>query len=279
MLDIDWARLAEPQEDGYDTAVLLELLKTGHYAERQQPAPPAGDPVWVDGRARWMVELPPEKRPSPDYELLPPDDSFVRGGLQLLDLWPAARRQSADILIGLCPLTMLAYASRRGGGHGGSCGHFGDDFGWIYCTADDTWGFAEGIVHEMGHWKLRALGMWFEDWTPLILDHKPDELFVSPVRKDKARPMGAVLHAQYSYIHVARISTLTLRATQEPQKQDVDWAELQLNRITEGQGTLREHARGTSGVGELFLRGVDEWTTRVLEEGRAIVADARTRVS
>lgn len=274
MTQIDWKRVAAPQEDGYDTAVILELAKTGRYAKGAPE--PDGSAVWPDGRARWATAIADNRKPDPSYIVLPLDDHILVKGIKVLDLWPAVRKQCADILVGVVPMTSEHRAPWRGGGHGCSCGHLGDDFGWIYSTADDAWGFAEGMVHEMGHWKLRALGMWFEDWTSLILDHKFDELYASPVRKDKARPMGAVLHAQYSYIHVARMTTLALQAKgKAADQQDIEWAELQLSRITEGQNTLREHARGTAGVGDLFLQGVDEWTTSVIADGRAIVAAAR----
>lgn len=275
---IDWTRVAAPQEDGYDTAVILEQCAAGRYGQRER-VEPNGDLVWGEGRARWVTALTQHQMPSSDYAFVQTDDSIVQAGLGLLGLWPTVRRQCAELLVALSPMTTEHRRDFRGTGHGCSCGHFADDFGWIYVTADDSWGFAEGIVHEMGHWKLRALGIWFEDWTPLILDHPFDETFTSPVRKDKPRPMGAVLHAQYSYIHVARMTALALQATEKPNLQDIDWAELQLKRITEGQGTLRQHARGTPNVGEPFLVGVDAWTTQVLTEGQAIVAAARAKIA
>lgn len=272
----DWKRVAAPQEDGSDTAAILGACGRGRYAERPAIIP-AGPNIWNDGRARWALELTPHQRPSPEYEVLPVGDAILLQGLRMLDLWPAARRQCAELLVGLCPMTTESRKEHRGKGHGCSCGHFGDDFGWIYVTADDAWGFAEGVVHEMAHWKLRALGIWFEEWTGDLLENSPSELFTSPVRKDKARPMGAVLHAQYSYIHVARMSTLMLQATEQPSLQDIDWADLQLRRITEGQETLRTHARGTLEKGRPFLQGVDRWTSEVLTAGHDIVEAARVR--
>lgn len=276
-MEIDWMRVAAPQVDGYDTQIILELARSGHYAERLGPKLDRNPPIWPDGRAAWVLSLEQSRLPSAEYSILPVGDQIVQDGLKLLELWPTVRKQCADILVGLCAMTTSR--SYRGMGHGCSCGHFGDDFGWIYVTADDPWGFAEGIVHEMGHWKLRALGIWFEDWTPLILDHAFDELYDSPVRKDKPRPMGAVLHAQYSYIHVARMTTLALQSTEKPVQQDIDWAELQLKRITEGQATLRAHARGTLGIGAPFLQGIDAWTTQVIQDGQAICAVARERAA
>jgi HEXXH motif-containing protein len=191
-----------------------------------------------------------------------------RAGLALISAWPVVERQCAELVLALAPLTQGSAT----GSHGCTCGNFGDDWGWIYVTADSLWGFAEGIVHEMAHWKLRAMGIWFEHWTDLLLLNDPAERYESPVRKDMPRPMGAVLHGYYSYVHVAAMCVAMLKAAKAPTAGDVDWTEVQLSRIEEGQATVRAFARGTPGVGDEFLAGLDEWATRVLTEGREVVA-------
>jgi hypothetical protein len=268
MTPIDWRRIAEPQVDGYDIQVTLDALKTGRYAEKEPRPVPDTALVWPEGRARF-VRLSDNVCPSPELQDLSLDHPGVINGLAQLDKWPVVRPLCAQLLLGVSPLTF----GLHGGGHGCTCGNFGDDWGWIYVTADSTWGFAEGIVHEMAHWKLRAFGVWFEDWTDLLLLNSPQQLYTSPVRKDMARPMGAVLHAQYSYIHVAAMCTAMFKATEHPTPADREWTALQLHRITEGQDTLRKHALGTKDAGELFLEGLDAWTTRVLEEGHAALAE------
>lgn len=267
MSQIDWARVAAPQVDGYDTRVAFEVFQTTRYATKGRTPPSTAEKIWEDGRAVFVTMQDANQRPSSSLEDMPLTDPRVRRGIKLLDHWPEVRRQCAELLIGVSPLML----GKGEDGHGCTCGNYGDDFGWIFVSADSPWGFAEGIVHEMGHWKLRALGVWFEDWNDLLLANKFDELYASPVRKDKPRPMGAVIHAQYSYIHVARICTLLLAATPQPTVNDVDWTALQLKRITEGQLTIREHARGTE-AGQQFLAGLDAWTTQVLEEGHRVVA-------
>jgi len=270
---IDWTRVAEPQADGSDTDVILELASAGRYAPQFSALArkPDGPTLWPTGRTRWLTTVEDTHLPSHDFTTVPADDQYAVSGLKLLDLWPAIREQCSRLLVAVAPLTLLQIPREcRGGGHGCSCGQFRDDFGWIYVTADEAWGFAEGIVHEMAHWKLRGLGIWFEDWTDLILANGFDERYESPVRKDMPRPMGAVLHGQYSYVHVARMTTIAFRAKGAlVDGQDRDWLELQLKRITEGQETLQTNARGTLGAGEAFLAGLYEWTARVLSDGHA----------
>jgi hypothetical protein len=268
MTKVDWWRIAEPQADGYDVRMTLEALQSSRYAElAPRPVPQDAPLVWPEGRARF-VRLSDNINPSPDFQDLPADHERVKAGLALIDTWPQVRPLCAELLIGLAPLTL----GSPQGGHGCSCGNFGDDWGWIYVTADCAPGFAEGIVHEMGHWKLRAFGIWFEDWTDQLLLNKPHELYTSPVRKDIERPMGAVLHAQYSYVHVAAMCIAMLKAKHNPNGDDYSWAALQIKRITEGQQTLRAHARGTPDAGVPFLESFDVWTSRVIEEGKVAVA-------
>ncbi|MFX9012133.1 hypothetical protein ABTN18_20760, partial [Acinetobacter baumannii] len=38
-----------------------------------------------------------------------------------------------------------------------------------------------------------------------LIANPPSQRFASPIRKDRARPMTAVFHAQYSFIHVTAL--------------------------------------------------------------------------
>lgn len=271
---IDWRRVAKPQPDGYDIAVTRAMLaEFGPYAVRPRRAiPESARLVWEHGITKF-VTLADNVPPSAALKDMT-DGPRIAAGLALLDLWPDGREQSAQMLLALAPLTM----GHPQESHGCTCGNYGDDWGWIYVTADNAWGFAEGIVHETAHWKLRAFGVWFEEWTPFLLQNRLEDRYVSPVRKDMARPMGAVLHAQFSYVHVAKMCAEMLRAAAVPQAHTVDWTALQLTRIAEGQATLQEHAVGTPGVGDAFLAGFYDWTEEVLADGRAVVDAARLRV-
>lgn len=267
-MEIDWSRIAEPQPDGYDIRATLDHLPQSRYGTQGlKPLPPGAPRIWPEGRAVF-VRMADAMQPSSALKDLPHDDPSVKAGLALIDNWPAIRPLCAHLLLALCPMTQ----GRNQLSHGCTCGNFGDDWGWIYVTADNDWGFAEGIVHEMAHWKLRTFGVWFEEWTPFLLANSMTDRYVSPVRKDMERPMGAVLHGYYSYVHVAALCVAMLKASKTPTSGDYDWTDLQLKRVTEGQATMRAHAVGTPEVGVPFLAGLDAWATRVLEEGHAAMA-------
>ncbi|MFX6277450.1 HEXXH motif-containing putative peptide modification protein, partial [Acinetobacter baumannii] len=82
----------------------------------------------------------------------------------------------------------------------GSSSHsWEQEFGAIHVTIDNVAGCAQALVHEMAHHKLRARGISIETAQRLIAN-PPSQRCASPIRKDRARPMTAVFHAQYSFI-------------------------------------------------------------------------------
>lgn len=72
----------------------------------------------------------------------------------------------------------------------------------VWSTTNSLEGAIEGLLHETGHMWLHDRGIHLEEWDANLLANSPTELYESPIRKDRRRPMGAVLHAQYSYLWV-----------------------------------------------------------------------------
>jgi HEXXH motif-containing protein len=167
----------------------------------------------------------------------------------LATVWPDAFLEAGAVLTGWYPVEVPAWPS-------GARGHFSGaapEYGWVYSSVNDILGGAEGILHEMGHHKLKEMGVWYEHWTA-VLANDPGELYVSPIRKDKLRPMGAVLHAYYSYLYVTEFDRRGFNLG------IVDEATYRLNqgRIAEGVAEVERYARPTP-EGKAFLDSVIEW--------------------
>lgn len=137
----------------------------------------------------------------------------------------------------------------------------------IYTSLDDTSGAAENLVHEAGHLRLHALGIHLEEHDGRIITNRPDELFSSPVRKDKPRPMSAVLHAQYSYVMV-----LSLDEALASRGFDLILNRLKINyaRIKEGMETIHINARWTE-EGEAWRDYLFHWMRTVVEQAEVYV--------
>ena len=138
----------------------------------------------------------------------------------------------------------------------------------VYVTCFDAFGTAESLVHEMAHVKLRCLGVQVESSSRLIVN-PPTELYRSPLRSYR-RPMTAVVHAFYSWLHITELDTRW--AEVDPERalmrmaRNCDWIQAMAQEI-------RAHAR-TDEAGCRFLPPLFAWAERLLARGRALLQTA-----
>ncbi|MFZ2031037.1 MAG: HEXXH motif-containing putative peptide modification protein [Vitreimonas sp.] len=273
---IDWTRLAEPQEDEYDSHIILQLASTTTSPGRPHPYRRhlAGDaPTVFDGNVaiRHVYDVLPEYAPVrarwPDA---PTDHPNIALAAEYIRLWPAAFKQCGRLLEAIHPALDPQFSFDPKEIHGGSSSNSSEAlFGTLWATIHCPVGFAQAIVHEMAHQKLRALGVSLETATSIV-GNDPNDLYVSPVIKHRLRPMPAVLHAQYSFIHVTALDILVFKAERDPRRQDVLGGVLAKNlvRIEEGYETLGKHFKPI-GDGWAFMAGLSDWTERTIAAGRS----------
>jgi HEXXH motif-containing protein len=179
------------------------------------------------------------------------DDPRLDDALTLLErVWPAALDEADEIVEGIYPAIFPGLMAR---------GHFSGiaEPGWIYVSVNDPVGCAEGILHEMGHLKLISLGIGFERaWA--VIANDPADLYESPIRKDKRRPMTAVLHGLYSYLYVTEFDQRGVALGLV----DTETWHLNQARIIEGTATLEAHVR-TTPAGRAFIESVIAWGHRL----------------
>lgn len=263
--DIDWARVCEPQQSAYDTSVALGL------AERELnwlPPPHPTPPHAFDGR----VAL---RTPRPDVVLSPLlgpgplDHPNLRWAETCLKTaWPAVHQQFAALI---AEIALMDVRQPSGGARTGShSNHIATPPFAIYVTFFDAFGAAESLVHELAHIKLHCLGVQIESSSRLIVN-LPTELYRSPVRS-YGRPMTAVLHAFYSWLH---ITELDIRwAAVDPQR-----AVLRLRRNCEWiKAMAREiaaYAR-TDAAGAQFLPALFAWAKRLVTQGQALLHEVNS---
>jgi len=130
---------------------------------------------------------------------------------------------------------------------------------------------AEAIVHETAHQKLRVLGISFESATTVVAND-PSDLYVSPVIKDRRRPMTAVLHAEYSYVHVTALDIHMLETERDANRLTVLREVLQrnLSRIEEGYETIRRYFKPGE-HGREFMDGFFQWTERTISTAKNLL--------
>ena len=134
---------------------------------------------------------------------------------------------------------------------------------WGHPATHNALGFAQALIHEMAHQKLRALGVSIETAERLIAND-PSQRFESPIRKDQTRPMTAVFHAQYSFIHVTALDLHMLAAAQTER----EWQHIlmlparNVPRMQEGYEEVSRHIE-TYAAGRLFVDAFMKWSQDV----------------
>ena len=271
---IDWRRMAKPQADGYDTGIILKLMSVPS-RRRSQPyvrEAPQGGPMLFGGRVevrnRESGGLKDER-----FVPAPPDHPNLPVAECLLGAWPEMAMQFPLIVSTIQPWQQPQKPPEYWQEHPGSGSHHKEEeFGTIMITVDSSIALAEAMVHEMAHHKLYAMGVPRVEVYRLIVND-PSELYVSPVVQDRKRPMTAVLHAQYSFMHVTALDIAMYEGPEMISNQK-SLARLLLQRnvkrMEAGYQEIAKHAR-TDEEGRAFLEGFMQWSEDVLSHGRDIL--------
>ncbi len=268
---VDWSRMAAPQSDGYDTEMTLRLARTGPSPLRPIPYQrrSVGDAVsFCDGAVA--------VRPAPVGGLLtdkivPADVRHpnIPAGGGFLARWPEAYAQFKRLIDTVYPYTNPAQAKLGDKAFGSSSHSYEKDFGAVHATVDHGLSFAQALIHEMAHQKLRALGVSFESAARLITNPRT-QMFASPIRKDRPRPMTAVFHAQYSFIHVTALDLAMLPGARDENERQQILMLLARNvpRMQAGYGEIEKNIQ-LDAPGTRFVEAFMRWSRQVLEQGQA----------
>ncbi|CAN5535935.1 hypothetical protein BH09BAC6_BH09BAC6_33220 [soil metagenome] len=266
---IDWSKMCIPQSDQYDTRMILYLAMHGTSPLRKVPyqrRPVEDAPTCCDGTV--ALRLFPDRVFSTD-NVVPAafDHPNLERGAQFLARWPAAYTQFKTLMDTVYPYSDLGQAKMGAYAFGSSSHSFENEFGGIHVTVDDPIGMAQAMIHEMAHQKLRAMGVSFEVAERLITN-PPSERFVSPIRKDKTRPMTAVFHAQYSFMHVTALNLYMLKAAKDEPERTRILMLLGRNvpRMQQGYDVISENIT-TDTEGSNFVNEFMRWSTDVIAEG------------
>jgi len=263
MTRIDWDRMGKPQADGYDTLIVEAAAHWAYGFEKQ----PRGEHTWLGGAVNLSDKLDP---PGAGIQRAGFDHPGLAVTEQYLAQWSACYAQCQRLLQTVFPFDSPSYIGARGC----FCGtgarlpgrlsqEDGAPFGEVFATLFDYVGFVEGVVHEMVHWKLHALGIHFESWDEILLSNKPTETFVSSLRKDKPRPMGAVLHAHWVCLHTLAVDLAVAPIRPAEKESDASVVAAAVTRVLEGRESVNTGAVWTAD-GYKFWTGIQDWTRDLL---------------
>jgi len=279
-LAVDWARLAWPQADGYDTATLLSLLaaETTPWRHDRVTRPAADAPAIRVGEQRISVGIGPlgPLIDHPRFEPVSGIPAALERGIAYVRRWPEAAAQWPQIVHRIQCYTDKTISDAERSTWLKSASHSIDErFGEIALTVDSDINIAQCIVHEMAHHKLRAMGVGNERCIRFVTNPST-ERYRSPVVPDALRPMTALLHAQYSFIHVTQLDIHMFLAETQPIPSERMRSLLALNvqRMEQGLEVIEQNMR-VDDDGEAFMAAFLEWTRSVIRTGNEILGACR----
>lgn len=193
---MNWKKYLSPTEESAEL-FLKEMKKFGH------------EQVKKDGQFLGQIHISSENY---GYKEKVEEDSEILKSQNILITQALKKSGFYDMVVGMMDYFYpIKTREINNNGLGCSCGIYGRR-AWesenpdvtIMVTIHSAAGCAEGIVHELGHYKLHAVGINLEEWPLEIIGNDYEEVYESPVRFDKLRPMAAVIHAQFSYVYVTK---------------------------------------------------------------------------
>lgn len=268
---IDWTRMAKPQDDGYDSDVIVALL-----APRFGWAPSNGG-SFVGGRVR-VVADPFNNRSefmlNVFADVTPAEIVAVD---RMLAAWPAGYGWLGTFLDEFWPKRMVRNGGLSFEGRGSCSGHqalnsWNEDFHRmaVYVTVNDPQGCAEGIYHEAGHLRLEVFGLNIDDHDGFLITNAPEELYDSPVRKDCKRPMCAVIHGLYAWMMLTESDLWCIQSGVG----DSVPLKVNLPKIEEGILEVERYVR-TTAAGDAFMAGLLDWAKDIVARGHVVLAGER----
>jgi hypothetical protein len=266
--EVDWSRVARVQADGYDTEVIrCESLKRGRIVIRD-PAAPCIPGMLIRVGHCYRDLIPPRLT---DAE---PSHPSLMAVARYVDQWPEIRHQ-VNLLVGTVhPVIDPLLPSRESAFLTGSMSHSIEELpGTLVSSINCPIMLSLNMVHELAHQKLFELGV-YKGCADRFLLNATDRCY-SPI-KDTERPISAVLHGVFAFLHVLQLELKLLRSwadeAHEDRRDEIDQPRQLINRakrnvlrVQTGLSELKRNAK-TDTAGTEFLAGLCEWGSCLADE-------------
>jgi len=270
--EADWARLAEPQKDGYDTTIVRACAERRDRSIIRAASPHRflAASIAVDWCYRDDIE--------PGLVNAPLDHPSLRDAERYVGCWPVAYKQLRDLIGTVHPLLDPRLPEGEPAFLRGSRSHSDEALpGTLYSTINCPLMLALNMVHEMAHQKLFELGV-YKEGADRVLLNPPQELHYSAF-KSRPRPVSAILHGVVAFAHVMQLEVNVIDVMGNRELSHDQTAVLvgrlarNLRLLEDGAAELRQHAL-TDGAGTRFLSGLYGWLDRLEEDRRRLSTPA-----
>ena len=272
--EIDYARVLQPQEDGYDIQVFQTIKNNNGLARIDYP----------DFMVKFNGHVAVIPKSEQDWNYVQ-QVNFNHISNTCQRIWPLGYNNFCHLVDAYIP--WVEQGTNYSGQHDGE--EFGHQGGWGIMSSlidDNPSALFANLMHELMHWKLVALGfgnkanVFFPTTQEFILNHE-SELCWSIVNsyadtaqpavgnKPTNRPVSASLHAYLSFLAVAHVHVKNLKIdpnNQESQFKSRRWA----SRFDKCLDELWKVGRFTD-KGTRLMMGVSKWTADFFYEAKEVL--------
>lgn len=271
-MNIDWSRVAKPQDDGYDADVLEHLLATKWGWTKgvvDTPITLCGNTVAVRpdpyayGSAEYMVD---------HFDAFTSDEAAALD--KYLAIWPTGFRSMQRTLDEFYPKWFPDRPFMRGSASGHQPLSNTHTRMSVFVTINDPEGGAAGIYHEWGHLRLEVVGMYIDYHDNTLITNTPEELYDSPVRHDVQRPMSAVIHGLYAWVMLSE-NDLWCAQHIEAEPAIRHYLAINIPKIENGIREVRNYVR-TTPEGEQFINGMLDWADDLVHRSHEFMQNTLT---
>ena len=276
VMEIDYSRILQPQDDGYDVQVFKQLkIQNGFVKKEFSNIPKRFDnTIYIHS---WQKERLPR--------------SFVDASHTHFDVLEQEAKDAAPLEYStLCGLVDVLSPIECNDGNEFSCQHPAVEYPHAWIVMAPVNGrppvTIRNMLHEMTHWKFTTLGFG-KGCTPDVFDmlEHNNEFVLNPIEelhhsivnsyadtaqssvghKASGRPISASIHAYGSFLIEAHVALKFARHNIQKNYQWFGYAKKWGGRLEESMEALLKGARTTPKGAQLLL-GMYKWTKQFQEE-------------
>jgi len=290
-LDIDWTRVAEPQEDNYDVDSINKVAGLVFGYEK---------PVWDDDKPRLLGDAVAIHHGSNHYggtvHVVEENDPLLENLAGIDEFFKTVSPKYYKSIAASLDLFVPMYDSGSGeaAGLGCTCGPVtkayehgpGIEFPCVGVTStiNNFMSATDGIIHETFHQRLYQLGVEMEDSNLQLITNDPDERYNSPIRFDITRPMTACVQAIYSYVCVSEYYADVIRYALGTENDPYELIEkyglsnflstcaYNIHRISNGRILMEQSLETNTPAGSAFFGAFHKFMDRVINSSIELMA-------
>jgi hypothetical protein len=271
--EVDWSRMAEPQEDEYDTRIILDFARaeeSPRACEIYVPRPISGHPTIFDSQAaiRHLHETCPYE---PRLKNGPLGHPNINTAVEYVRRWPVIFNQFRQLIDTFSPIidTTLSPGDGEQGELSGSVSYSEEDiFGAVAATFFDPIGLAEAFVIQLANNKLSAVGISSDDDSTFLVLNLPGEIFKGQMIENEEVTIKRTFKDKYAYAHAVQLDIKML----EQETKDTDLTKLlktlgsNIFKLEQDLQGVREQLK-VDEAGQIFVDGFFSWVERTIDRG------------